>query len=72
MLLKNDGTLPLAKRPQRVLVTGPQSDSPTNQLGGWTVGWQGAFNLPPTRHDPADDHAARGLEAARRRAVITW
>jgi beta-glucosidase len=46
VLLGNDGVLPLSHRTHRILVTGPNSDSPTNQLGGWSVGWQGAFGLP--------------------------
>ena len=47
VLLENDGVLPLSRGGGRkILVTGPQSDSAGNQLGGWTIGWQGAFNLP--------------------------
>ena len=47
VLLRNDGTLPLSRHhARRILVTGPASDSPTNQLGGWSIAWQGAFNLP--------------------------
>jgi beta-glucosidase len=34
VLLKNDGTLPLADRPLRVLLTGPYADS-TDHLGAW-------------------------------------
>jgi beta-glucosidase len=44
VLLRNNGVLPLSKDDKRVLVTGPSSDSPANQLGGWTIGWQG---VPP-------------------------
>ncbi|NUR57903.1 MAG: beta-glucosidase [Catenulispora sp.] len=40
-LLRNQGsTLPLAAG-SRVVVTGPSADSMTNQLGGWSVSWQG-------------------------------
>jgi beta-glucosidase len=39
VLLENRGALPL--RARKVLVTGP-----ANTLGGWTIGWQGAFGLP--------------------------
>jgi beta-glucosidase len=40
-LLRNqNGTLPLAAG-SRVVVTGPSADSMTNQLGGWSVSWQG-------------------------------
>src|SRR4051794_15150942 len=36
-------TLPLSpRRTHRVLVTGPSADSAVNQLGGWSIGWQGA------------------------------
>jgi beta-glucosidase len=73
VLLKNDGTLPLTKRQQRVLVTGPQSDSPTNQLGGWSVGWQGAFNLPAGITIPPTTTLGAGLEAAAPPGTtVTW
>jgi beta-glucosidase len=42
-LLRNqNGVLPLAPG-ARVTVTGPSADSMTNQLGGWSVSWQGVF-----------------------------
>jgi beta-glucosidase len=41
-LLENDGTLPLDSRRADVLVTGPSADNMANQLGGWSIGWQGA------------------------------
>src|SRR5205814_1332092 len=42
-LLRNQGgVLPLAAG-ARVVVTGPSADSMTNQLGGWSVSWQGVF-----------------------------
>jgi beta-glucosidase len=43
-LLENDGTLPLPRERANVLVTGPSADSIPNQLGGWSIGWQGATN----------------------------
>jgi beta-glucosidase len=43
-LLENDGTLPLKRRKTDVLVTGPSADNVPNQLGGWSIGWQG---VPP-------------------------
>jgi beta-glucosidase len=46
LLANKHGVLPLSHRTHRILVTGPNSDSPTNQLGGWSVAWQGAFGLP--------------------------
>jgi beta-glucosidase len=42
-LLRNDkNTLPLSST-ANVVVTGPSADSMTNQLGGWSVSWQGVF-----------------------------
>jgi beta-glucosidase len=42
-LLRNqDNTLPLSST-AKVVVTGPSADSMTNQLGGWSVSWQGVF-----------------------------
>jgi beta-glucosidase len=35
-------TLPLSGSTGRVLVTGPSADNPINQLGGWSIDWQGA------------------------------
>ena len=48
MLLENrHATLPLSSRHTRsVLVTGPSADSAVNQLGGWSIGWQGASPCP--------------------------
>ena len=48
-LLENDGVLPL-RDGARVLVTGPSATSVANQMGGWTIGWQGverADEMPP-------------------------
>jgi beta-glucosidase len=42
-LLRNqNATLPLSST-AKVVVTGPSADSMTNQLGGWSVSWQGVF-----------------------------
>src|SRR4051794_18263912 len=42
-LLRNqNNTLPLSAS-ANVVVTGPSADSMTNQLGGWSVSWQGVF-----------------------------
>jgi beta-glucosidase len=42
-LLRNqNNTLPLSPT-AKVVVTGPSADSMTNQLGGWSVSWQGVF-----------------------------
>lgn len=42
VLLKNDGTLPLAKNAP-VFVTGSHADNTGLQCGGWTLGWQGTI-----------------------------
>jgi beta-glucosidase len=45
-LLRNEGTpptLPLSTS-AKVVVTGPSADSVPNQLGGWSVSWQGVFD----------------------------
>jgi beta-glucosidase len=42
-LLRNqNNALPLAPN-SKIVVTGPSADSMTNQLGGWSVSWQGVF-----------------------------
>jgi beta-glucosidase len=42
-LLRNqNNTLPLAAG-AKLVVTGPSADSMTNQLGGWSVSWQGVY-----------------------------
>jgi beta-glucosidase len=42
-LLRNQSNaLPLSPS-AKVVVTGPSADSMTNQLGGWSVSWQGVF-----------------------------
>lgn len=43
-LLRNqNGVLPLSPSVGKLVVTGPSADSMTNQLGGWSVSWQGAY-----------------------------
>jgi beta-glucosidase len=42
-LLRNENVLPLSPT-GKVVVTGPSADSMTNQLGGWSVSWQGVFD----------------------------
>jgi beta-glucosidase len=64
VLLGNDGALPLSHKAHKILVTGPNSDSPTNQLGGWSVAWQGAFNLPSDIPIPEVTTVKEGVEQA--------
>jgi beta-glucosidase len=73
VLLRNHGALPLSHHARRILVTGPASDSPTNQLGGWSIAWQGAFNLPPDIPIPEATTIKEGIEqAAGPGAQVTW
>lgn len=49
-LLKNKGPiLPLSPQLHSILVTGPGAASVADQMGGWTVGWQG---VPAGVHPP--------------------
>ena len=42
VLLRNDGgVLPLSTGTGKIVVTGASADSIPNQVGGWTIGWQG-------------------------------
>jgi beta-glucosidase len=45
-LLRNQGTPPILplSTSARLVVTGPSADSVANQLGGWSVSWQGVFD----------------------------
>jgi beta-glucosidase len=73
VLLGNDDALPLSHHARKILVTGPASDSPTNQLGGWTLGWQGAFNLPPDIPLPEVTTIKEGVQqAAGSGAQVLW
>jgi beta-glucosidase len=73
VLLGNDGALPLSRKTGKVLVTGPASDSPTNQLGGWSIAWQGAFNLPPDIPVPQATTIREGVQqAAGPRTQVVW
>ena len=44
VLLKNEGKLLPLQRDQRVLVVGKSADSLSNQVGGWSLTWQGTEN----------------------------
>jgi beta-glucosidase len=42
VLLRNEsGALPFGAGTHKIVVTGPSADSMPNQVGGWTIGWQG-------------------------------
>ncbi|MDR7280908.1 glycoside hydrolase family 3 N-terminal domain-containing protein [Catenuloplanes atrovinosus] len=42
VLLRNtDGTLPFGPDTRKIVVAGPNADNLRDQVGGWTIGWQG-------------------------------
>ena len=68
-LLRNQNdTLPLSPDADLV-VTGPSADSMTNQLGGWSVSWQGVFGaghvccMGPPDQIPPGTTVLEGLQA---------
>jgi beta-glucosidase len=70
-LLRNQGgTLPLPPT-AKLVVTGPSADRVANQLGGWSVSWQGVFDAgnhvccmgPPDQIPPATT-VLEGIQAA--------
>jgi beta-glucosidase len=70
-LLRNEGgTLPLSPT-ARLVVTGPSANRVNNQLGGWSVSWQGVFDEgnhvccmgPPDQIPPATT-VLEGIQAA--------
>ena len=69
-LLRNqNNTLPLSAS-SKLVVTGPSADSMTNQLGGWSVSWQGVFGaghvccMGPADQIPPGTTVLEGLKAA--------
>lgn len=74
-LLRNQGNvLPLSPG-SKVVVTGPSADSMTNQLGGWSVSWQGVFGaghvccMGPANQIPPGTTVLGGIKAADPAAV---
>jgi beta-glucosidase len=69
-LLRNQGNvLPLSPN-SKLVVTGPSADSMTNQLGGWSVSWQGVFGaghvccMGPANQIPPGTTVLAGLRTA--------
>jgi beta-glucosidase len=69
-LLRNqNNVLPLSPG-SRLVVTGPSADSMTNQLGGWSVSWQGVFGaghvccMGPPDQIPPGTTVLEGLQNA--------
>ncbi|HEX6524721.1 MAG TPA: glycoside hydrolase family 3 N-terminal domain-containing protein [Streptosporangiaceae bacterium] len=68
-LLRNqNNVLPLSPS-AHLVVTGPSADSMTNQLGGWSVSWQGVFGaghvccMGPANQIPPGTTVLKGLQA---------
>jgi beta-glucosidase len=68
-LLRNqNNALPLPAS-SKLVVTGPSADSMTNQLGGWSVSWQGVFGsghvccVGPANQIPPGTTVLKGLQA---------
>ena len=68
-LLRNqNNALPLPAS-SKLVVTGPSADSMTNQLGGWSVSWQGVFGaghvccMGPADQIPPGTTVLKGLQA---------
>jgi beta-glucosidase len=59
VLLRNDGALPLAKT-GKLYVAGSNADDLGNQMGGWTISWQGASGKGMTKGTTI----LEGIEAA--------
>ena len=55
-LLENNGVLPLSASKGPIVVAGPVATSIPDQMGGWTVGWQG---ISRWRDRPGCDRAGR-------------
>src|SRR5579872_1145152 len=69
-LLRDQGNvLPLSSQ-AHLVVTGPSADSMTNQLGGWSVSWQGVAGaghvccMGPPDQIPPGTTVLKGLQAA--------
>jgi beta-glucosidase len=69
-LLRNQNSLLPLKSNAKLVVTGPSADSMTNQLGGWSVSWQGVFGaghvccMGPADQIPPGTTVLKGLQAA--------
>jgi beta-glucosidase len=68
LLRNNNSALPLSPG-DHIVVTGPSADSMTNQLGGWSVAWQGVFGsghvccTGPANQIPPGTTVLKGLQA---------
>ncbi len=68
LLRNHNNALPLSPD-AHLVVTGPSADSMTNQLGGWSVSWQGVFGaghvccMGPSDQIPPGTTVLKGLQA---------
>ena len=68
LLRNHNNVLPLSPD-AHLVVTGPSADSMTNQLGGWSVSWQGVFGaghvccMGPSDQIPPGTTVLKGLQA---------
>src|SRR4051794_11417130 len=71
VLLRNqNNALPLSPSIGKIVVTGPSADNVSNQLGGWSVSWQGVYGSnqpccvgPPDQIPPATT-VLKGIQQA--------
>jgi len=74
LLQNTNNVLPLSPS-SKVVVTGPSADSMTNQLGGWSVSWQGVFGaghvccMGPANQIPPGTTVKSGILAADPNAI---
>jgi beta-glucosidase len=68
-LLRNQNNVLPLPASSKIVVTGPSADSMTNQLGGWSVSWQGVFGaghvccMGPANQIPPGTTVLKGLQA---------
>jgi beta-glucosidase len=68
LLRNHNNVLPLSPN-AHLVVTGPSADSMTNQLGGWSVSWQGVFGaghvccMGPPNQIPPGTTVLKGLQS---------
>jgi beta-glucosidase len=70
-LLRNQGSLLPLSHSAKLVVTGPNADSMSRQLGGWSVSWQGVYDpgnhvccMGPLDQIPPGTTVLKGLQAA--------
>jgi beta-glucosidase len=68
-LLRNQNNVLPVSANSKLVVAGPSADSMTNQLGGWSVSWQGVFGaghvccMGPANQIPPGTTVLKGLQA---------